>query len=84
MDFIKENRREFYEKKDFDLKNTVNTSIKNLKTMSNEKWEQKRKEVLLQQKVVMLEEREKKYEKHYRECDDILAYMLDMVEICAK
>jgi len=38
MDFIKENRREFYGKKDSDLKNTVNTSIKNLKTMSNEKW----------------------------------------------
>lgn len=32
----------------------------------------------------MLEEREKKYEKNYRVCDDILAYMLDMVEVCAK
>lgn len=47
MDFIKENRREFYERKDYELKNTVNTSIKNLKTMSDEKWEQKRKETLL-------------------------------------
>lgn len=84
MIFIKQNRKEFYEKKDHQLKNTVNTGIKNLKTMSDSKWADRRKQILLKKRMVLLEEREKKYDNNYRICDDILNYMLEMVEVCGK
>jgi hypothetical protein len=82
MLFIKQNRTQFYEKRDEQLKNTVNSGIKNLKTMSDAKWADRRKHILLKKRMVMLEERERKYGKHYRICDDILQYMLEMVEVC--
>ena len=83
-EFINKNRREYYEAKDKARMETIGEGIKSLKTMTDAEYKQLRKDVLFKKRKFMLEERTRKYKKHSRICEDILNYMLEMTEECAK
>jgi hypothetical protein len=59
----------------------MDTIVKNLKTMTDEEYAKKVKETRHAKAIAVFTERKKKYDKHYRICQDVFNALFEMSDV---